>query len=72
MKMEQEIRVRERSAGGSGSGSGSGSLEAATSALTLQLSSLSGLWGSTKADTDSGPSQRSAGCVKSRQLVRML
>ena len=70
MKMEQEIRVRERSAGGSGSGSGS--LEAATSALTLQLSSLSGLWGSTKADTDSGPSQRSAGCVKSRQLVRML
>ena len=70
MKMEQEIRVRERRAGGSGSGSGS--LEAATSALTLQLSSLSGLWGSTKADTDSGPSQRSAGCVKSRQLVRML
>ena len=70
MKMEQEIRVRERRAGGSGSGSGS--LEAATSALTLQLSSLSGLGGSTKADTDSGPSQRSAGCVKSRQLVRML
>lgn len=70
MKMEHEIRVRQRARGGSGSGSGS--LEGRHAALTLQLSSLSGLWGSTKAVTESGPSQRSAGCVKSRQLVRML
>lgn len=38
--------------------------------VTLQVSSLLGLCGRTKAALLSGPLHESAGCVKSKQLVR--
>lgn len=38
--------------------------------VTLQVSSLLGLCGRTKAALLSGPLHESAGCMKSKQLVR--
>lgn len=42
----------------------------ASAPVTLQVSSLLGLCGRTKAALLSGPLHESAGCVKSKQLVR--